>query len=53
MQAFEVIARYAHGSRAVVVQAADAEAAIRKARPTLRRMLGAYQITSIWATLAY
>lgn len=53
MKAFEVIARYAHGSRAVVIEAADAEAAIRKARPTLRRMLGAYPITRIWAILAY
>jgi len=51
---YEVTARYQHGSRAVLVVADTAEAAIEAARPKLREMLPShYRFTRIWATLAY
>ena len=37
MNRFEVIARYAHGTYAEVIQAATAADALRKAKPILRR----------------
>ncbi len=50
---YEVIARYAHGTRAVIVQAADAQAAIRRARPMLRRMVpSVYPLARVWAVAA-
>lgn len=39
MNRFEVIARYAHGTYAEVIQAATAADALRKAKPLLRRRI--------------
>jgi hypothetical protein len=51
---FEVTVRYKHGSRAVLVVADNARAAIDAARAELRSMLPQGQrITAIWAILAY
>ena len=51
---YEVTARYRHGSRAVLVVADNARAAIDAARAELRSMLPQGQrITAIWAILAY
>lgn len=47
-RSFEVIARYAHGTRAVVVHARDERHAIGRARPQLRAMVpSGYSFTII------